>query len=149
MLATKQHTIDDFIACGKWLVAHHYTSPKHLAGEGTSAGGITVGGAITQAPALFAAALDVVGVSDALRSEFSSNGPPNIPEFGTQTTAAGFHDLYPIDAYLHVRDGVASTCSHADHRHQRSARSIVGILGKFAARLQSGDQQWLTDSAAR
>jgi prolyl oligopeptidase len=136
MLATKQHTIDDFVGCGTWLVAHHYTSPQHLAGEGTSAGGITIGGAITQAPQLFAAALDVVGVSDALRSEFSPNGPPNIPEFGTQTTAEGFHDLFPIDAYLHVRDGVKYP----------AVMLITGIndprvppweLGKFAARLQA------------
>ena len=136
MLATKQHTIDDFIACGRWLVAHHYTAPAHLGAEGTSAGGITVGGALTQAPALFAGVLDVVGVSDALRSEFSPNGPPNIPEFGTQKTAAGFRDLYPIDAYLHVRDGVAYP----------AVMLITGIndprvppweLGKFAARLQA------------
>ena len=80
--------------------------------------------------------IDVVGVSDALRSEFSSNGPPNIPEFGTQTTAAGFHALYPVDAYLHVRDGVAYP----------AVMLITGIndprvppweLGKFAARLQA------------
>jgi len=135
-LTTKQHTIDDFIACGRWLVAQHYTTPQHLAGEGTSAGGITIGGAITQAPQLFAAALSVVGVSDALRSEFSPNGPPNIPEFGTQTTAAGFHDLYPVDAYLHVHDGVAYP----------AVMLITGINdprvppwepGKFAARLQA------------
>lgn len=136
MLATKQHTIDDFIGCGRWLVAHHYTASKHLAGEGTSAGGITIGNAIVQAPDLLDAALDVVGVSDALRSEFSPNGPPNIPEFGTQTTAAGFRDLYPIDAYLHVRDGVKYP----------AVMLITGIndprvppweLGKFAARLQA------------
>ncbi|MGA2395512.1 MAG: prolyl oligopeptidase family serine peptidase [Candidatus Lustribacter sp.] len=134
MLATKQHTIEDFVGCGRWLVAHHYTTPQRLAGEGTSAGGITIGGAITQAPQLFAAALDVVGAVDALRSEFSPNGPPNIPEFGTQTTATGFHDLYPIDAYLHVRDGVAYP----------AVMVITGINdprvspwepGKFAARL--------------
>lgn len=136
MLATKQHTIDDYIGCARWLIAHRYTSAKHLGGEGTSAGGITIGNAIVQAPQLFAAALDVVGVSDALRSEFSPNGPPNIPEFGTQTTAAGFHQLYPIDAYLHVRDGVAYP----------AVMLITGIndprvppweLGKFAARLQA------------
>lgn len=136
MLATKLHTVEDFIGCGRWLVAHHYTTPQHLAGEGTSAGGITIGGAITRAPHLFTAALDVVGMSDALRSEFSPNGPPNIPEFGTQTTAAGFHDLYPVDAYLHVRDGVAYP----------AVMLITGIndprvspweLGKFAARLQA------------
>jgi prolyl oligopeptidase len=136
MLATKQHTIDDFIACGRWLVAHRYTLPAHLAGEGTSAGGITIGGAITQVPRLFAAALDVVGISDALRSEFSTNGPANIPEFGTQTTAAGFHDLYPVDAYLHVRDGSPYP----------AVMLVTGIndrrvppweLAKFAARLQA------------
>ena len=49
-LLTKHHTIEDFIACGEYLVEHKYTSPAHLAGEGTSAGGITIGGAITHRP---------------------------------------------------------------------------------------------------
>ncbi|MBV9277360.1 MAG: prolyl oligopeptidase family serine peptidase, partial [Candidatus Eremiobacteraeota bacterium] len=57
MIATKHHTWEDFIACGQWLVDNHYTSPQHLAGEGTSAGGITIGRAITTRPDLFAAAL--------------------------------------------------------------------------------------------
>ena len=148
MLATKMHTIDDFIGCGRWLIAHHYTTPQRLAGEGTSAGGITIGGAITRAPQLFAGALDVVGMSDALRGEFSPNGPPNIPEFGTQTTAAGFHDLYPVDAYLHVRDGVAYP----------AVMLITGIndprvapweLGKFAARLAAATSSGAPDSVAR
>ena len=60
-LLTKQHTVDDFIACAEYLVEHKYTSPAHLAGEGTSAGGITIGGAITQRPELFAAALGESG----------------------------------------------------------------------------------------
>ena len=37
-----------------------YTSPAHLAGEGGSAGGITVGGALTQRPDLFASILLVM-----------------------------------------------------------------------------------------
>ena len=68
MIATKPHTWQDFIACGRWLIAHKYTSSAHLAGEGTSAGGITIGRAITTQPHLFAAALDVVGASNALRA---------------------------------------------------------------------------------
>ncbi len=107
MIATKQHTIDDFIACGKYLVAEKFTSPKHLAGEGTSAGGITIGRSITEAPSLFAAALDVVGVSDAVRSEFSPNGPPNVPEFGSVRVAADVKPLINMDTYLNVRDGTA------------------------------------------
>ncbi len=105
MIATKQHTIDDFVACGRYLVDAKYTSPAHLAGEGTSAGGITIGRAITEHPELFAAALDVVGVSDALRSEFTPNGPPNIPEFGSVTSAAQVASLLNMDAYQHVVAG--------------------------------------------
>lgn len=104
-LLTKQHTIDDFIACAEYLIAKKYTSPAKLAGEGTSAGGITIGGAITQRPDLFAAALDRVGDSDALRSELMASGPANIPEFGTVKEADGFKALYAMDAYQHVKDG--------------------------------------------
>src|SRR5580704_15840881 len=105
MIATKPHTWQDFVACGHWLVNHRYTSPAHLAGEGTSAGGITIGRAITTQPQLFAAALDVVGASNALRMEFSPNGPPNTPEFGTVKDEVGFKALYAMDAYEHVVPG--------------------------------------------
>jgi prolyl oligopeptidase len=102
-LMTKQHTIDDFIACAQYLIAQMYTSPARLAGQGTSAGGITIGGAITQRPDLFAAALIRVGDSDALRSELMASGPANIPEFGTVKQLDGFRALYAMDAYQHVK----------------------------------------------
>jgi prolyl oligopeptidase len=104
---TKQHTIDDFIACAQYLVENKYTSPAKLAGEGTSAGGITIGGAITQRPDLFAAALDRVGDSDSLRSELMESGPANIPEFGTVKDAVGFKGLFAMDAYQHVKPDTA------------------------------------------
>ena len=107
MIATKQHTIDDYIACARYLIDHQYTAPSRLGGEGTSAGGILIGGAITQHPELFAAVLDVVGVSNALRGEFSPNGPANVPEFGSVKTEAGFKALAAMDAFQHVKDGVA------------------------------------------
>jgi len=100
---TKQHTIDDFIAGGEYLIEHKYTSAAHLAGEGTSAGGITIGGAITQRPEMFGAALIRVGDSDALRSETMASGPANIPEFGTVKEADGFKALFAMDAYQHVK----------------------------------------------
>jgi len=102
---TKQNTIGDMIACAEYLVKEKYTSATHLAAEGGSAGGITVGGALTQRPDLFAAILDDVGVSDALRAETSANGPPNVPEFGSVKTEEGFKGLYAMDAYVHVKDG--------------------------------------------
>lgn len=102
--ATKMNTISDFIACAKYLIDHKYTSPQHLAGEGTSAGGITIGGAITERPDLFAAALDNVGMSDDLRAELQINGPANIPEFGTVKDEQDFHHLLGISAYHRIKD---------------------------------------------
>lgn len=102
--ATKMNTISDFIACAQYLVDHKYTSPQHLAGEGTSAGGITIGGAITGRPDLFAAALDNVGMSDDLRAELQINGPANIPEFGTVKEEQDFHHLLSISAYHRIKD---------------------------------------------
>jgi len=104
---TKQHTIDDFIAAAQYLIENKYTSAQRLSGEGTSAGGITIGGAITQRPDLFAGALIRVGCSNALRMEFTPNGPPNIAEFGSVKDPDGFKGLYAMDAYTHVKDGVA------------------------------------------
>jgi prolyl oligopeptidase len=104
--ATKPNTWNDLIACSEYLIAKGYTSSAHLAIEGGSAGGITVGRAMTERPDLFGAVLDDVGASDTLRAQFSPNGPPNIPEFGDVTTPEGFKDLYEMDAYQHVKDGV-------------------------------------------
>ena len=104
---TKQHTIDDFIACAQYLIENKYTSAAKLAGEGTSAGGVTIGGAVTQRPDLFAAALIRVGDSDSLRSELMASGPANIPEFGTVKEPDGFKGLYAMDAYQHVKPDTA------------------------------------------
>jgi len=104
---TKLNTIFDFIACGQYLVDQHYTAPKYLAGRGGSAGGITVGGALTWRPDLFGVILDQVGLSDTLRVELTPNGPPNISEFGSVQTEEGFHGLYAMGAYFHVRDDTA------------------------------------------
>jgi prolyl oligopeptidase len=105
--ATKENTITDFIACAQYLIDHKYTSPSHLAGEGTSAGGITIGGAITERPEMFGAALDNVGMSDDLRAELQINGPANIPEFGTVKNEEDFHHLLAISAYHRIKDQTA------------------------------------------
>jgi prolyl oligopeptidase len=100
---TKQHTIDDFIAGAQYLIENKYTSAAKLAGEGTSAGGITIGGGITQRLDLFALAFIRVGDSDSMRSELMASGPANIPEFGTVKDPDGFKGLYAMDAYQHVK----------------------------------------------
>ena len=103
---TKFNTWRDTIACAEHLIKAGYTSKSKLGIVGGSAGGITVGRFMTERPDLAAVVIDQVGVSNATRSEFSPNGPPNIPEFGTVTEKDGFKALYEMDAMLHVRDGV-------------------------------------------
>jgi prolyl oligopeptidase len=103
---TKPNTWKDFIACAEYLVAQKYTSPEHLAGQGGSAGGILIGNSIAERPDLFAAAIDQVGDNNALRAETTSNGVPNIPEFGSTKTEEGFQALLAMDAYTKIKDGV-------------------------------------------
>ena len=135
-IATKQRTIDDFIACASYLVANKYTQPSKLAGSGTSAGGVTIGNAIVQHPELFAAALDVVGDTNAVRDEFAEGGPANIPEFGTIANKTGWEALYGTDAYLHVQDRVPYPAVLAI-TGANDPRVSPWIVAKFAARLQA------------
>jgi prolyl oligopeptidase len=135
-MLTKPNTWKDFIACAQYLINQKYTSSAHLAIEGGSAGGITIGRSITERPDLFAAAIDAVPMSDVVRAEFTPNGPPNIPEFGTVKNPDGFKALYEMSAYAHVKDGtpypaVMLTTGFND------PRVISWQPGKMAARLQA------------
>ena len=124
-MQTKPNTFLDGIACAQYLIENGYTSPKKLAVTGTSAGGIFAGGAITERPDLFGAALIRVGVSDALRMETTEGGPANILEFGTVQTlgtqgVAGDESIPPSERRSCVPRGAA------DDRIQRSAGDTVG-----------------------
>lgn len=103
---TKPNTWKDFISCAEYLVKKGYTSPPKLACTGTSAGGILISRTITDRPDLFAAAVCNVGCANAMRLEFSSNGPANIPEFGTVTDPIECQALFEMDGLQHVQNGV-------------------------------------------
>jgi prolyl oligopeptidase len=135
-LGTKTNTIDDFIACGEHLVREKWTHPVLLAGQGTSAGGIMIGGAIVRRPDLFGAAVIRVGMVNALRFEQIPIGPFNTGELGTVATKEGFEMLLAIDAYHRVEAGkrypaVLLTTGITD------PRVSPWQMAKMAARLQS------------
>jgi prolyl oligopeptidase len=132
----KERTITDFIDCAEHLVAHGYTRPARLAGDGISAGGIPTGGALVRRPDLWAAMVMRVPATNLTRQEFSENGPINVPEFGTVSTADGLRDLLIADSYLRIEDGtpypaVLLTAGLNDPRVR------VWQPGKMAARLQA------------
>jgi prolyl oligopeptidase len=103
---TKPNTWKDFISCAEYLVKNGYTSPQKLAGTGTSAGGILISRAITERPDLFGAAVCNVGCANAMRLEFTANGPVNTPEFGTVKDPVECQALCEMDGVAHVQKGV-------------------------------------------
>jgi prolyl oligopeptidase len=106
-LANKPNTWRDLIAVCEELCAKKYTSPARLAIGGRSAGGITVGRAMTERPDLFAAVIDGVGWSNPLRYVAEQNGYGEEPEWGAISQESGYRALKAIDSYQAVKDGVA------------------------------------------
>ncbi|HEY2780298.1 MAG TPA: prolyl oligopeptidase family serine peptidase [Steroidobacteraceae bacterium] len=135
-LANKPNTWRDLIAVCEELIAKKYTSSKHLAIGGRSAGGITVGRALTERPDLFAAVIDGVGWSNPLRYVVEQDGYGEEPEWGAISDPAGYKALKTIDSYQAVKDGtpypaVLLTTGVTD------PRVAPFHLGKMTARLQA------------
>lgn len=134
--ATKPNTWKDGIACARWLIAQGYGSPATLAIKGTSAGGIFVGRAVTEAPELFAAAIFDVAVLDTVRSHQSANGVTNMSEFGNPADAAEFRAMLEMSTLNAIRDGVAYPAVMLVHG-LNDPRVPVWESAKTAARLQA------------
>jgi prolyl oligopeptidase len=104
--ARKANTWKDMVACGQALVERGYTSRAKLAIEGTSMGGVAVGGALTERPDLFAVAIVRVGITDTVRFvEASPNGPNHEIEMGSPKTEDGIRQLQAMSTYARLRDG--------------------------------------------
>jgi|SRR5450755_3730311 prolyl oligopeptidase len=134
--ATKPNSWRDFNDCAQFLVDSGYTSSKRLACLGRSAGGIVISRAITERPDLYGAAICEVGVANAMRNEFSPNGPANIPEFGTVKDSIECRGLFEMDGVQHVVKDVsypAVICSGG----LNDPRVLIWEPAKFAAALQN------------
>ena len=87
----------------------------------------------------------MVGVLNTLRFEFTPNGPNHIPEFGTIKNENDFKNLYEMDSYAHIQDGVKYPATLVTGG-MNDPRVILWQPGKFAARLQqasaSGKPVW-------
>jgi prolyl oligopeptidase len=136
MLERKQNTFDDFIAAAEWLVSAKYTSPRRLAVQGGSNGGLLTGALLTQRPALVSAVVCQVPVADMLRYHRFTVGRFWIPEYGSAENPAQFPFLFKYSPLHNVKDGVAypaTLITTAD----TDDRVAPGMAKKFAARLQA------------
>ncbi len=136
---TKSNTWKDGIAAARYLIAKGYGSAKTMGIKGTSAGGIFVGRATTEAPELFAAAIYNVGMMDTIRSEESANGATNISEFGTVKDPAEFKALQEMSTYHNIKDGTNYPAVMLVHG-MNDPRVDVWHSGKVAARLQAANK---------
>ena len=104
----KQNVFDDFIAASELLISDGYTSPKKLAIQGGSNGGLLVTATMLQRPDLFGAVVAQVPVTDMLRYQRFGTGRFWTAEWGDATESREAFDYLRAYSPLHnVKAGVA------------------------------------------
>ncbi|MFM8878644.1 MAG: prolyl oligopeptidase family serine peptidase, partial [Verrucomicrobiota bacterium] len=131
----KQNVFNDFIASAEWLAQQGWTSPKKLAIQGGSNGGLLVGACMTQRPDLYGACLPAVGVLDMLRFHKFTIGWAWTSDYGSSENEGEFKALYAYSPYHNLKPKVSyppTLVTTGDH----DDRVVPAHSFKFAARLQ-------------
>lgn len=134
---TKPNTWKDVIACAEYLTEKKYTSNKHIALLGGSAGAIMAGNAMIERPDLFAASIMQVGQLNPLRYIESDKGGTNYKEFGNVKDSVECMALIAMDPYLKIKKDVSYPAVLLT-AGMNDTRIPAWLPGKFAAHIQSG-----------
>lgn len=139
MLDKKQTVFDDFEAAAEFLISEGYATPRTLAIQGGSNGGLLVGAAMTQRPELFAVALPAVGVMDMMRYQRFTGGKYWAVEYGSSDDSSDVGYLLAYSPLHNLKPGIcypATLVTTADH----DDRVVPGHSFKFAATLQAAQR---------
>ena len=129
---------DDFIAAAEWLVAEKYTTPKKLAIQGGSNGGLLVGACLTQRPDLYGACLPAVGVMDMLRFQRFTAGRYWVDDYGSSDNADEFAALVQVLPVPHpAKAGPKAYPPTLVTTADTDDRVVPGHSFKFIAALQA------------
>lgn len=112
-LLKKKNTFTDFIDCSRHLIAHQYTSAKHLYASGGSAGGLLIGAVINMAPELYKGAIAAVPFVDVVTTmldesiplttgEYDEWGNPNKKEYYDYMKSYSPYDNVVAQEYPHL-----------------------------------------------
>jgi oligopeptidase B len=77
----KMNTFTDFIACAEYLIAERYASPRRLAIQGGSAGGLLMGAVTNLRPDLFRVVVANVPFVDVINTMLDASLPLTVTEF--------------------------------------------------------------------
>jgi len=134
----KQNVFDDFIAAGEYLVSKKYTSPKKLAIQGGSNGGLLVGAVMVQRPDLFGACLPAVGVMDMLRFQNFTAGRYWVDDYGSSADKDEFTAIVKFSPYhALMREGKKAYPPTLVTTADTDDRVVPGHSFKFTAALQA------------
>ncbi len=134
----KQNVFDDFIAAGEYLVKEKYTSPKKLAIQGGSNGGLLVGACMTQRPDLYGACLPAVGVMDMLRFQKFTAGRFWVDDYGASDNKEDFEAQIKFSPYhVLLKNGTKAYPPTMVTTADTDDRVVPGHSFKFAAALQA------------
>ncbi len=142
----KAQSHDDFAAVASDLVTRGVTSPKRIAAEGMSNGGLLIANMLTRYPDRFGALFCSNPLTDMQRFSILGAGAAVIAEYGDPSDVDDQNHLQQISAYHNIRPNqnyppILFTTSRTDDRvHPAHAR-------KMAARLQEyGYEAWLYET---
>ncbi|UCH97268.1 MAG: S9 family peptidase, partial [Candidatus Aminicenantes bacterium] len=130
----KQNVFDDFIAAAEYLISSGYTSPRRIAINGGSNGGLLVGAVLTQRPDLIAVAVPEAGPYDMLRFQKFTLGWLAVAEWGSSDDPGQFNYLYKYSPLHNIHEGrnypavLVTTGDHDDRVFPAHSYKFVATL---------------------